>query len=263
MPFEKIAGDTWNPTRALISGPPNSRKTSSLVTWPFTIEAGLHVVFYPGEKGWDSLDTTIPGVHAYKWVIEDPSKLVASNVVKEVEQLTWDILTGKHGKCGAFAGDGLHKLYDWYYKKALAETPVSDDAGARAYGQSHNEFSLYLHRLCHSTVPYVVCTVWDGKEADKPELKSKSPTHIFPDLPGKMAKRIMGEFPVVLASSVGLSPGPGKPAPATWQIQPSGGTWGAGVKVPERIAKTLPTEVPQNWKRLEPLLRGQSLQNAE
>jgi hypothetical protein len=259
MAFEILKPDTSLGRRALIAGPPNSRKTSSLVTWPHTEEEGLHILLYPGEKGWDSIDTTLPGVHAYKWTIDDPAKINAFAIVKEVEQVTVDILSGKYGKVKTFAGDGIHKLYQWYYRKHYDTIAASgkdmEKEGGKAYGLAHEEFLSYLHRTCHSNVPYAVFTVWDGAEKDNAEDKSKdASTHIYPELPGKLAKRIMGEFGVVLYASVGLPPAPGKPAPATWQLLPAGRVWGAGVKVPARIAMKLPQTVPQDWSRLEPLL---------
>lgn len=264
MPFEVLKPGHDVGRRVLISGPPNSRKTSSLHTWPFDADEGLHIVCYPGEKGWDSIDTSIPGVHAYVWKIEDPAKASPFQVVKEVEDITAQILTGKFGKVKTFAGDGLHKLYGWYYRREYDKLAASggdhEKISGRAFGLAHDEFQHYLHRTCHTSCPYMAFTVWDGREKDNPEDKaSNAPTHIFPDLPGQMAKRIMGEFSVVVYASVGLPPGPGKPAPASWQLLPSGKVWGAGVKVPAARAKGLPTTCEQDFKALERLLLAGSL----
>ena len=241
--------------RVLISGPPNSRKTTSLHTWP----RPNHIMSYPGEKGHDSIDLTMEGIHAYIWEFDEVTKVSPAAVVTEIENTTWKILGGKqYGPITTFSGDGLHKLYGWYYLRARNELEganIPDDTkDARAYGMAHDDFTLYLTKVNQSKVPYVVFTVWDGKEPDSPELKSKSPTHIFPDLPGKMAKRIMGEFSVVLYANVGLPKGPGQSAPAMWQLQPAGSVWGAGVKIPARLAMGLPQTVPQDWATLEKLL---------
>lgn len=242
--------------RVLVSGPPNSRKTSSLMTWPRPI----HILSFPGEKGHSSIPLDEPGVSAYVWEDEDVTKYSPTAVVNEVESATWKILAGKSGEIVSFAGDGLHKLYGWYYGKARADLQASsnlpdDVIDARAYGLAHDNFTLYLTKVAHSTVPFVVFTVWEGKELDDSDAK-KGPSHIYPDLPGKMAKRIMGEFSVVVYSEVGLPPAPDKPAPATWQLLPSGKVWGAGVKIPAKLAQKLPAKIAQDFPTLQKVLQG-------
>ena len=238
-------------SRVLICGGPNKRKTDSLHTWP----RPLHIVSFPGEKGYNTIDTAQEGVHAYIWEFDDVTKASPHAIIDEVERLSWQILGGQKGPITTFAGAGLHKLYGCYYLRArldLDSSNIAEDVkDARAYGRSHDDFTLYLTRVNQSTVPHAVFTVWDGKEPDKEGVKG-SPAHIWPELPGKMAKRIMGEFNVVLNAQIeGVLPGPTK---AWWQLQPGGFVWGAGVKIPARFAAKLPQRVEQNWTVLKAAL---------
>ena len=264
MPFKERTEAQAVARRVLISGPPNSFKTTSLLTWPRPI----HIVSFPGEKGWETIPVGVEGVHPYVWEIDDPSKVSAASVVAEVEKLTIEILTGKKGEVQTFAGDGLHKLYDWYYKRArvdIDDAPgMSDDQkDIRAYGNpqggAFKGFLDFLHKILHSTVPYVAMTVWEDPEKDDAQSKDRNaPMHVFPALPGKIAKRIVGEFSSTVYAEV-TSPvadlqGSVK---GTWQIRPGGKVWGVGVKAPVEIAKTLPKYIAQDFPTLERLLKGE------
>lgn len=254
MPFKELNADSWQQglRRCLIVGPPNSRKTTSLFTWP----RPATVVSYPGEKGYASIPVGDEGIQAFVWEDDVATKTSPSALVKEIESITFQALA-KPGLV-TFAGDGLHKLYTAYLNEATnGAYAAGDDFEPRLYGRAHEAFLHYLNRVMHSKVQYVVFTVWDGREADNPEAGSKGPTHIFPDLPGKLAKRIMGEFSVVLYAEV-TPPVPGQVQKATWQLQPGGKVWGAGVKVPPALAAKLPSRVPQDWKLVEPLLLGKT-----
>ena len=253
MPFKQLTADSWQQglRRILIVGPPNSRKTTSLFTWPRPIG----VVSYPGEKGYASIPATAPDVTALVWEDDIAAKTSPSALVKEIETATFGLLS-RNEPITTFAGDGLHKLYTAYLNEATnGAYAQGDDFEPRMYGRAHEAFLHYLNRVMHSKVPYVVFTVWDGREADNPEAGSKSPSHIFPDLPGKLAKRIMGEFSVVLYAEV-TPPVPGQLQKATWQLQPGGKVWGAGVKLPPDLAAKLPQKVPQDWQLVEPMLLG-------
>ncbi len=258
MPFKPLDKDAWvkSLSRTLVSGPPNVRKTTSLLTWPRPI----HILVYPNEGGASSIPADLDDVFAWTFEEDDIEKSNPGMVVKAVETMTMEILTGKHGKVATFAGDGIHKFYDFYkeneYNQLVASNPTTpeDKLIGRAYGNAHNQFLHYVGLVKRSSVENVVFTIWDGKEKDNEDDKSqKAPTHIYPDLPGQLAKRIMGEFSVVLYAS--LSPdGHGSPK---WQIQPTGKVWGAAVKVPPEIAKNLPKEFEQDWSKLLPVLKGE------
>ena len=267
MPFKVLDKDAWKKgvSRTLIVGPPNSLKTSSIATWP----RDTHWISYPGEKGHSSIPADEPGIHAYVWEADDLAKFSPSAVITEIEKLTIEILTLKHGPIVTFAGDGLHKLYEFYFLQELAalkqvfggssefsgatDEELEEKLSGKAYGRAHSSFKHYLDIIGFSSVQHAVFTIWDGEEKDNPDNKRGGSSHVFPDLPGKMARRIMGEFPIVLAAKVSL-PDPQGRVNGTWQTRPGGKIWGAGIKVPPEVAKRIPAEVPQNWPALYNLI---------
>ncbi len=240
--------------RVLISGPPNTLKTTACMTWP----AHRQHVSYPVEKGFETLTRNDPNHTPWIWEFEDSTKVSPHAVVQQIETLTTEILGGKHGGCTTFVGDGLHKLYGWYLARAWVDlgVDVDDKKGGQAYGRAHKEFGRYLDKVLQSQVPYVVMTVWEGRTKDDPEDVSRRPqTHIFPDLPGEMAKRIVGEFSVVLYAECD-TPGPDGKIKARWQVRPAGKVWGVGVKLSPDMAAKLPNKIePPDFKILEPFLR--------
>ena len=267
MAFKPLDPEGWKKAlrRVLLVGPPNSRKTSGLATWPG--QKGYLV--YPGETGHGSIDVTREDTKAFVWEEEIQKSLGPAALIKEIETATWDIIGGKFGHFDVFNGDGIHKLYAAYINDASGGAfAKGEDFDPKCYANAHEQFAFYLHKIMASPIAYVNFTCWDGREADDP-TQSKGTSHVYPDLPGKMAKRIMGMFSVVLYCEVGppqAAPAPGKPAPAqvaTWQLAPGGKVWGAGVKVPPHIAKLLPQKVAQDWQKLEPLLLGGLTPNTE
>ncbi len=127
-------------------------------------------------------------------------------------------------------------------------------ASARIYNRAREHFRYYIQRVMASPVKYVVFTCWDGKESDTGEKGSTM--HIMPDLPGKAAKEIMGEFSVVVYSTVEWGQRqPGKLAPAFWQLLPEGRVWGAAVKAPVEMIPFLPPKCAQSLPVLEGVLR--------
>ena len=235
--------------RILINGPPNSRKTSSLATWP----GPLFVQSYPGEKGTASIPkTTVDGLPVKAFAFESPEAEVNwSQVVKDTKALTIEILSGKLGEVKTFAGDGLHKLYFMFLAEAtFGASARGENFDAKLYGNAGTRFFQYVDLVMRSNVENVVFTCWDGHEKDDPDEKGTSPSrHIFPELPGQASKKIMGEFSISLYATKDPA---GK---FVWQTQPSGKVWGAGVKLPVEVAKTLPLFIEQDWRVLEKALK--------
>lgn len=258
MAFKSLDPEGWKKAlrRVLLVGPPNSRKTTGMGTWP-----GMKAyMVYPGETGHGSIDVTREDTKAFVWEEDAQKTLGPAALVKEIESNTWDILAGKHGAFDVFNGDGIHKLYAAYINDASAGAfGKGEEFDPKCYGHAHEMFAYYLNRVMASPMSYVNFSCWDGREADDPTM-AKGTSHVYPDLPGKMAKRIMGMFSVVLYCEVSppqaAMPGQKPTQTATWQLQPGGKVWGAGVKVPPEIAAKLPLKVEQNWQTLEPLLLG-------
>jgi hypothetical protein len=82
-----------------------------------------------------------------------------------------------------------------------------------------------------------------------------------------MAKRIMGEFPIVLYAELEQPPLAAlvdkAVTKAWWRLMPTRDTRAAGVKLPPAVAMRLPSQVPQDWSKLEPLILGGSSVNPQ
>ncbi|KKL83526.1 hypothetical protein LCGC14_1973890, partial [marine sediment metagenome] len=195
----------------------------------------------------------------------------------EVETLTLDILAGKKGPFHSFCGDGLHKLYSHFWLREfnfLMQTKsellgkvkrdgtitTEEDFRLQAYGNENygasRSFMDYVTMVYQSSAKHVTFTCWEGAEMDIPELKSKSPTHILPDFPGKLAKRMMGEFAIVLYATL-TNPDPMGKQKAMWQLRPGGKVWGAGIKMPAAVRDNIPASIEQDWADLWLYLTGQ------
>lgn len=256
MPFKIIRpgeDNSWTDRRAkrlLLTGPPNSGKTTSLRLW----ERPMAYVCFPGENG----DATLPseeGITKFVWEDLDYSKAVDwAAVLKEIKTVTADILGGtKYGQFKTYAGDGLHKLYSIFLNvQTGGASAAGEDFEAKLYSGSHKAFFTFIQRVNASLIENVVFTIWDGREKDDPDAKDKdTQKHIFPELPGKAAKDIMGEFSVVLYHMV---QGQGAGAKYQWQTKPMGKVWGCGIKAPTEITSKIETFIPQDIKKLMPLL---------
>lgn len=252
----------------LLSGPPNSGKTSSLATFLEGVtrdaKTGLYkvepnaeriaYVSFPGEQGVSSFPAAALGDRAQLWVgsdITDPTKLVDwAAELKSIKTITVDILGGKHGKFDVLALDGLHKFHAVCLAVATGGVSASSyDFEAKLYGEAWKSFMSYLQMIFRcGTIKKKVFTIWDGREKDDPDAKDKdTQKHIFPELPGKGAKEIMGEFAVALYSRVS---GVGEGAKFEWQTRPFGKVWGCGIKAPTNVTQGLNTHEPQDYKVL-------------
>jgi hypothetical protein len=259
MPFKQLVTDeSWGrkARRVLLTGPPNSGKTTSLLTFP----RPLAYVAFPNEDGASSMPTNIEDVKAWTYDKKDFTKDDYSETLKEVKQLCFDLLAGKHGEFRTFAFDGLHKLYSLFLAvQTSGDSERGEEFDAKEYGKTHKAFFKFLAQIKASPGENIVFTVWDGREKDDPEAKGKDAvTHIFPELPGAAAKLIMGEFSVVLyATKIGSGEG----ALYKWLTRPLGKVWGCGIKAPMELTTKIPTTLDaQDWRKLEPLLLGQAVQ---
>ena len=251
MTFSVLTADTAAATwerarrRALVSGSPGAGKTTSLMTWP----QDMAYMAYPGEKGTTSLRIS-DGIKA--WVPDAIDALAPTNwgqIVSSIERTTNEILTGKAGKFRTFAGDGLHRLYTCYLSESTGGASArGEDFEAKLYSKASTRFFAYLDRVLRSQMEYVVFTCYDGLERDNTEDKSSNATqHVFPELPGKAAKLVLGEFAIALHATK-------QGANHVWQTRPQGRVWGASMKIPRDVAERIPVFVPQDWSKLEPLL---------
>ena len=259
-------------SRVAIFGPPNTLKTTAMLTWPKGKtsygEGAMVIMLYPGEKGWDTIPRDREDIIPLVWQIEDPTKVSPAQIVREVEQTTWRALAGEYGKILTFCGDGLHKLYGWYYLQswlemtALFEKSQGDSAAEAArlpaYNRAHERFSLYVTKLINSSVPWLVCSMWEGRVKDNPDDPAKNAKrHVFPDLPGQMAKDIVGEFPSGVLYAEVTAPDPKGRVQGYWLTKKTGDIWGVGLKVPEEVALKIPPRIPAHFESLMRAIRGE------
>lgn len=238
--------DAWKQTfrRVLVNGPPLSGKSTSFLTFP----PKRHIIVAPGELGHSSIRED-ENTKLYYWEF-DPgvSNVQYLKTWVNVQKLTTEILSGKHGEITTLGMDGLHKLY-FLIMKAKGFTVDSDP---KEYVKYHEEFSRYMHMILGSSVSYVVASSYDGVEAL--EAGSKI-TQVFPDLPGKMAKQVMGMFPVVLHAE---RRGDGDKEKFMWQLRSTGKVQAAGMHLPADIRGQFPSEIEQDWQKIETIIAAKA-----
>ena len=252
-------------------------KTSSIIKpvaqggWPRTEEAKLAILSYPGEKGYDTIPRDDPTVLPFIFEFADIEKLSPFEVVHKVESATAAVLSGKYGTIMTFAGDGGHKLYEWYFQRAfldkLNNPPKGWDGNEEkmvgpAYGQAHKDYGLYMTKLLTSSVPYAVVTFWNGLDKIDPLNPDKNaPRAYFADLPGLMGRRVGGEFSAALfaetlpADQQGFMIG-------RWVTKIEGHLQGIGIKVDPRIAQNIPRRIPQHFGILQAHMSGDHVRAA-
>lgn len=232
MPPKILTRTDWMKafSRPLWNGPPLSGKTTGTKTLPRPV----HLVVVPGELGHSSVmpedDYTI---HA--WEVDHEAPLLKwQELWKELQQRVLEVLTGKHGAVTSLVFDGLHRLYD-IIMRVEGWTPalVDDKEGGKQYVKYHALFTNFLSRALASSVPLVGATVYDGLEPIEPGSKI---TQIFPLLPGRMAKDVMGMFPVVFHTTT-------EAGRFYWQLKAVGKLQAAGMHVPVEIARKFPEKI--------------------
>lgn len=233
MPLIKIDSNTWRRafSRILWNGPPLTGKTTGSLTLP----RPCHLVVAPGELGYSSV-TPEADFHIYAWKY-DPSDtaLLPRDVWKELQETITAILKGEHGEVATLVIDGLHKLYDLVMRvEGWNRAMVDDKEAGRQYTKYHDVFGTFLSRVLGSGVPLVGATCYDGLEPVEPGSKI---TQIFPLLPGRMAKDVMGMFPVVFHTSI--EPG----GHYYWTLKPTGKMQAAGVHIPTKYIGLLPEKI--------------------
>lgn len=246
--------------RFLISGEPNSRKTTSALTFPGGIyddptgDRRLVIVSYPGEKGYDTIPLDRPNIIPLIWQVDDAQRLDSHKIVDEVYSTSIKALADHRPV--TFVGDGIHKFFD-YVLDAVTDGAflAGEEFEAKLYRKANDWFLEYLSRIMHTPTPIVVFTSWAEHEADRQKKKGEQasdiPSHIYPAIPGKGAKRIMGEFSVVVHQTIGKIKPTDAESQELWQTRPYGEVWGCGLKGPKDTVKHIPTFIPANYRVFE------------
>ena len=232
-------------TRVLLFGAPNSWKTTSVIA---SAPYPLHILSVPGETGWATIPDNVPGLSSYIWEEASSDPVTSESVRREVEETTYAIIAGKYGPVNTLCLDGLHQLYPVYLNVATAGAyGRGDEFEAQKYARSHVMFQSFLKRVLASPVPHVICTTWNAKEADTEGSKSG---HQWPDMPGRMAKMIVGMFSVVVFAKVDPPMGPNGQPKGSWLLKPTMEVWGTSVKMDPRLIAKLPTQITPSFKEL-------------
>ena len=164
------------------------------------------------------------------------------------------VLLGKPRKFDVLAMDGIHKVHQIALNVVTGgEAATTLDFDAKKYEDARKKTMKLLEMVFRSYIRKIVMTVWDGREKDDPDVQKAKDitTHIFPDLPGQFAHKILGEFGCVLYATI---QGTCEGTKYLWQTRPQGRVWGCGIKAPIPIARQIKTFIPQDWRKLTPLL---------
>mgnify|MGYP001579444729 CR=1 FL=1 len=247
----------------LFFGPPNSRKTSGLLTFPFEEDgSGDLVIFsFPGEEGYNTIPVGYPGVRAFIWEEPPGDAQSAMSMMDEVNATLTRLIAGQLGNVKILAGDGFHNMYQVYMNVttngAFGRGEDLGERGGLAYGRAHQMANTFLRRFYAAPVPYKVLTAWDAREADRVDPltgRGDKSGHNWPMLPGQMAKWIVGKAGLTIFTKIEYPRTPMDKVTAYWQLKPDNEVWGAAVKTDPRFIEQIPDKVPQDWKLLEPLL---------
>src|SRR2546428_2225012 len=249
------------PRCLLIAGPPNSRKTSSLLTWTKAARPGrVHIVSCPREAGWETIPTdnplVVPHIMTVPYELGKGSELINwKAVVDSIESKCVEIVTGKHGDVSTIAIDGLQRygeaVLGWMSGGAIFTDAAFN--GIVAYSRAKTYISEFMLKLMSTPINYVAFTCWVDYEKDKktdedsPKMGGpKAPRHIWPSLFGALAKDVVGMVSTVAAVVENNQ--------YQWQTKAAGDIQGAGLEgAPETVTK-IPLKVPQDYPTLERLL---------
>ena len=267
--------------RILITGETGSGKSNALRTFP----GPKLVLVFPGEKGQDTLlkadgsplddDTTVR-----VWQNEGEKPPLSTQVIEDVRKET--IAALKTPGLVTFAGDGLHKLYEYvmdaksggeYFAGSPFKTESKMDTQVvdpRVSMQAEHWLTDYLSLICLSKVPYVVVTMWDkdagvrkAKTVDgKKEKWQDIPTFKMPALYSGASRKVLGEFGYQMHASVQwkrVEVAPGKferQRLFRWQTAPDDEVGACGVKIDSKVANTIPKFISADWRELAKYVEG-------
>ena len=205
MPF--IHKGTINKTRLLISGLPNSGKTTSLPTFIYGPYAytdvdslaslderekacryadNKHMVIItcPGEFGVKSLPVDTPHITSLYYEASESDDVNSpewsAHAIAEFDTICTSVIKDKPD---ILVYDGLHSLWMHLMNRSTngdylsgVDLNLNPSTGrtdpyrsAKFYNQTHNNFGQYLAGLYTSSVPFIIATTWEEWESGKTE----------------------------------------------------------------------------------------------
>ena len=155
------------------------------------------------------------------------------------------------------------------------------DFEKKLYGYCHAKFGQFLSTVYASKIPLVVMTTWEDYEfvednlsrLEQAEAERAASKALWPSLPGKMAKRLVGHFDARLSCQIekqclhkdcedsnpvqkkGERP-IARQEHFVWQFLPKNDVRGVGIKGLRKISRSMKATpwIHQNYKTLERLL---------
>ena len=275
MPFTRMTQDNTR-TRILISGTPNTGKTTSSETFITLDSDHMILLNCPGEKGTKSIPEH-PQIEAYRYEIpEDLTPESSTAIVKDFKDLTNYAV--KQSPTILWI-DGIHKLYPLmmndlsagqFFDEGIVTQQTKGgelDVTGNTYGRCHYLFGSYLSSLYDSRIPLVVVTAWeDWENRDEnltKEQQKNAVKQLWPMLPGKMAKLIVGEFDARISARVerrcfhkDCESSKNSRDHFVWQVLPKNDVAGVGIKGLRKIPKALAERpfIHQEWSVLKELM---------
>lgn len=245
--------------RGLSYGDPGVWKTSCLLDKEQGLPRPIGIISFPGEKGYDSIPLSDPEIIPFIWETKEDEKKDSFKICTEVMRLSLDLIAGKYGKINSLIGDGIHKLFPYHLDMAqggghFAGEEIDKDKVGSTWYRAYASYLEYMDTLSLSNLPVVWFTCWAEFEGDRQrkqgERASDIPSHIYPALPGKLAKRVVGEFSIVVHQTLQRVDGKDM---ARWQTRPKGEVHGATIKGPKDLVEQIPDYIPASYKYLDQL----------
>lgn len=253
MPIERLEAGKVVPVpyrfryqNCLVMGDPLTGKTTGFLTVPGPRE----LVVVPGEEGYSSiLESAETKVHSLE---------IASGVHDYQAEWNWlrlktrEVLArGKDVK--AIGLDGLHKAYDLVF--GVLDYPHNESLwGEKAYGKGYARaeqmFMEWVLPVLASPITYKYVTCYSGKVAQEPGSTKQT---LFPELPGKMARRILGSFPVIFNAE---KQGVGASERFLWRLKSTTEVMGVGTHFPKEVKALLPEVMEQDFAKFEALVES-------
>jgi hypothetical protein len=238
MPYIKRGIERFSRFRLLISGFSNTGKTHSLASFlygPYDIrnpeqrdaayeyastqQKSMVILECPGEVGHRTLlpDNEFMQSYYYQTSPDEDTKDVkwSRSAIQEfnatytaVTNSNIDILVldGAHGLHKHMMNDITNGDFLNGLDLNLSTTSSSGTDRYRAagfYNRCHNRFGQFIHMVYSCSIPLVIVTTWEKWEEGKTDNERTSvetPRYLWPDIPGEMARRVVGYFDARVSS---------------------------------------------------------------
>lgn len=309
MPYIKRGTDRFDRFRLLISGFSNSGKTHSLPTFlygPHDIrdpEQQEAAMAYAAEKHQHMVILECPGEVGHRTLLPDnefmSSLYYNTTIDEDTKDVKWSrtaiaefnaaYIQAVSSNIDILVLDGAHSLHkhmmnditsgDFLNGKDLnlSEQSKSGTDSYRAagfYNRCHNRFGQFIHMVYSCPIPLVIVTTWEKWEegkTDREKTDIRTDRFLWPDIPGEMARRVVGYFDARISSKLHTRcyKGERDKIPCTddkqgnlhhiWQFYPKDEVQGVGIKGVRMTEKMKERPwVHQKWEDLHDLILAYS-----